>query len=274
MKVLYAGDSPIGGAANYLLGILRLLKADFCHLSPSETLSSSLLKDRYDAIILSDFPRKRIPAASERAVLEQVETGTGLLMVGGWASFSGPYGGWKGSLIEKMLPVTCLDRDDRVNFPSGAVITLKKRHPAVRSLVFKNPPVIVGLNEFRPKKDSLIVLTARKILTKPKEYPLLVVDPDPARRVGALATDLAPHWSGGLMDWGARQVRIRVTRSISIEVGNLYVRLVSSLLRWLTSGHSELWSSREELSGYFKCSKDLDRLEGTLRLAKALNQLK
>src|SRR4051812_29833867 len=103
MKVLYAGDSPAGGPANYLLGVLRNVKADVCHLPPSEILYPSYLKKHFDAVIFSDYSRNRLPAASEKLLLGQVRSGTGFLMVGGWGSFSGPFGGWKGSSIEKIL---------------------------------------------------------------------------------------------------------------------------------------------------------------------------
>ncbi len=35
MRVFYAGDSPVGGAANYLRGVLREMKARVTHLPPS-----------------------------------------------------------------------------------------------------------------------------------------------------------------------------------------------------------------------------------------------
>lgn len=241
MNVLYAGDSPVGGPANYLLGILAFLKARVTHIPPGKTLTPTYFKTRYDAILLSDFSKKHLPAESERALVRQVKEGTGLLMIGGWGSFSGPFGGWKGSLVEKLLPVSCLGRDDRVNLPSGAFLIQKKKHPIVQSVSFKNPPVICGLNRIRPKKDAGVVLTAKGIAydnrrgdSAGRPYPLLVVNRDPARRVAALATDLAPHWCGGMVDWGGGAMRLRVKKGVSIEVGRTYVRFVSGLIRWLT----------------------------------------
>ena len=232
MRILYAGDSPVGGPANYLLGILQFLKADFIHLAPSEILRPRLLKSRYDAIILSDFSRRHVPTASQKRIAEQAANGMGLLMIGGWGSFSGPLGGWHGALIEKILPVSCLNRDDRVNFPGGALIIEKKKHPMFRSIRWNDPPVICGLNQFRPRKNGLVLLAARRMKDR-TEFPLLVVDRNPKKRIAALATDLAPHWSGGLVDWGTRRVKIRVNKRIQIEVGGLYVRFVSSLIKWL-----------------------------------------
>lgn len=238
MKILYAGDSPLGGPANYLLGVLKFLKADFLHLPPSGTLRPGLFQKNFDAVLLSDFPKKNLLPASEKLLAQKVRSGTGFLMVGGWASFSGPFGGWKGSLIEKILPVSCLSRDDRINFPSGAWMAVKQSHPMFRSLSFKNPPVICGLNQIRPRKDGVVLLTAGRIFPQREgragEHPLLVIDSDPRKRIAALATDLAPHWCGGLLDWGRRRVKIQVKKGIEIEVGDLYVKFVTSLLRWLS----------------------------------------
>ena len=232
MRILYAGDSRAGGSANYLLGVLRFLRAGVTHVPPGKILSPSYFRRRYDAILLSDFSRKDLPAASERALARQVEKGAGLLMIGGWASFNGPYGKWGGSLVEKLLPVTCVSGDDRVNLPGGAWIVEKKKHPAFRGLSFKNPPVICGLNQVRPKKNSIVVLKARRLQDK-KEFPLLVIHRGPRLRTAALATDLAPHWSGGLTDWGPKRRRLPVRGGIQVEVGDRYLRLVSSLLHWL-----------------------------------------
>ncbi|MBI2167528.1 MAG: hypothetical protein HYU34_04695 [Candidatus Omnitrophica bacterium] len=302
MRVLYAGDSPAGGPAHYLLGILRRMKAQVKHLAPEERLSPSTLQAPYDGIILSDFSRDHVPDKSQKLIEGQVKKGAGLLMVGGWASFSGPYGGWHGSLVEKLLPVTCLGRDDLVSFPAGALILEKVKHPMFRSVSFTNPPSIAGLNRFLPKKGSITILAARRILARlpltptlsPKgrgqrgsfrrgqgegvirleerEYPLLVVDRE--RRVAALATDLAPHWSGGLLDWGRRRLTLPAHDVITIEVGETYVRFVSSLLKWLTNVELDPRYSPKELAGRFKRSNSLEGLEGIFRLAKALNQLK
>ena len=241
MKILYAGDSPAGGPANYLLGILRFIKADFIHIPPSKTLKPGLLKKNFDAIILSDFSRKRVPAISQELIAKKVNGGMGLLMIGGWGSFSGPFGKWHGSLIEKILPVSCLNRDDRINFPGGAWIVQKRKHASLRDASFKNPPVICGLNKVIPKKNSEVLLCAKKIpppnlsSSYAAEYPLLLIDRDPRKRIAALTTDLAPHWCGGLVDWGSRRLKLPVKGNISVEVGNLYVRFISSLLTWLYS---------------------------------------
>ena len=247
MRILYAGDGLAGGAAAYLLGILRSLRADVTHVPPSSTLGQRHFRRVHDAIILSDQPRVRVPSVAQRAIAHQVASGTGLLMIGGWASFAGPRGGWRGSLIETLLPVTCDRRDDRLTFPGGALVVPLHPHAMFRAISFQHPPMICGLNAVRPKPQSLVLLGARPVIShgsassrtprvslSPTTHPVLVIDPHPRTRIAALTTDIAPHWCGGLIDWGSRRLVLPVTASIRIEVGDRYVRLVASLLRWLT----------------------------------------
>ena len=52
-------------------------------------------------------------------------------------------------------------------------------------------------------------------------------------RTAALATDLAPHWVGGLVDWGdGERVVAQAPGSWPIEVGNFYAQFIANLLTW------------------------------------------
>jgi hypothetical protein len=65
-----------------------------------------------------------------------------------------------------------------------------------------------------------------------------------------LTTDAAPHWCGGLLDWGTKHVTLPVPAKnrggsaascggkggITITVGNAYLEFFSSLILWL-AGH-------------------------------------
>ena len=68
-----------------------------------------------------------------------------------------------------------------------------------------------------------------------QRWPLLVVGQSGEGRVAALATDVAPHWVGGLVDWGRPRLTIDVANSF-IEVGSHYVKLFENLLMWLREG--------------------------------------
>ncbi len=238
MNVLYCGDSHEGGPANYLLGILNYIHADVTHIPPGVQLDPAIFNQRFDAIILSDYGRVCVSSKAEEKIVYQVLSGTGLLMVGGWGSFAGPFGNWSGSEIEKLLPVNCLKKDDRHNLGSGLYVFKKKNHPIVKSVNFKQAPVIIGFNEVKPKKGADIVLTVKAFLPaeksySKKEYPLLVVSQNSEIRTAAFTTDFAPHWCGGLVDWGSKRLKLSVNKAIQIEIGDQYVRFVSQVIQWL-----------------------------------------
>ena len=164
-----------------------------------------------------------------------------------------------------LLPVVCRDQDDRMNFPAGALLIQQASHVILNGLSFRRPPMLCGLNDVRPARDSRTLLCARPILargTSPasaqvalasKVYPVLVISTRPGERRAALMTDAAPHWCGGFVDWGSQRVALTAAaRSVAIpsagdtsspertsparstvEVGDAYVRLCSGLIRWL-----------------------------------------
>ncbi len=246
MRVLYAGDSPVGGAANYLLGVLKSMNAKVTHIPPAEKLTLAIAQKNYDVILLSDYESSKASLSAQRALIKQVQAGSGLMMIGGWASFTGLWGKWKGSPIETILPVRCSAKDDRLNIPVGALVQPKeKQHLALKKLNWQGRPVICGLNTVTPKAGkSRVLLSAAEIkshtrnlqdVSLGREYPLLVVSQEPQMRVLALATDVAPHWCGGLVDWGTKRVKLPVTSKIAVEVGDQYVQFLSGLLSWLAN---------------------------------------
>lgn len=245
MKVLLAGET-LNGSANYLMAVFRRLSAEVTHISPEKILHPRRLRRQFDAIIFSDFSKANTPESSQKLIMEQIECGTGFMMIGGWASFSGPFGRWEGSLIEKILPVNCLKKDDRINFPSGALVIQNQKHPVLKKNLLNHPPIICGLNQILPKKNSVTVLCAKKIVSgkngaclflDSKKYPLLVIDPDPRKRIAAFSSDFAPHWCGGLLDWGGNSEKIKVNSKSTVEVGKSYIQFISSLILWLSKSN-------------------------------------
>ena len=241
MKILYAGDSPVGGPANYLLGVLRHLGAKTTHVAPSQTLKPQSFEKKFDAAIFSDYSAKQCSSLVQRQLADANARGMGFMMIGGWGSFSGPFGNWKWTLIESILPVHCSAQDDRTNFPSGAAIHLKQKHGILGNFPNRDLPVLCGLNHVTLKENANVILTARRIQNKngklslvAKEYPLLIVSKNSQGRVAVLTTDVAPHWCGGMVDWGKRYLKLPVTDRIQIEVGDRYVHFLSNILRWLT----------------------------------------
>lgn len=240
IKVLYAGDSPVGGAANYLLGVLKWMKASVTHIPPAEKMTLQHLTSDHEVMIFSDYSHRQLSKETESILIKKIESGCGFLMIGGWGSYSGPFGGWRGSEIERMLPVRCKASDDRTNFPSGASLSLKSQKSFLERGIFVPAPAVCGLNAVTVKKNARTLVTARRVISngfsarlEKREYPLLVVDADPRRRRAALTTDLAPHWCGGLVDWGTKTLKLPVNASIQVQVGNYYVQFIVSLLSWL-----------------------------------------
>ncbi len=240
MKILYCGDSPAGGPANYLLAIMRSLGAEVTHVHPGVKLQHQLAETRYDAIVFSDYGYDCLPEKTEQKLIYQILSGTGCLMVGGWGSFAGPFGNWQRSEIAKLLPVQCQNKDDRVNLGSGLYPFVKKKHVVLNGLDFKNAPVLIGLNRVKPRKDAQVLLTARafqpssKKMTGP-DFPLLAVSAEKdSIRSAAFTTDFAPHWCGGWVDWGKKRCKLPVTDSIQVEISDQYLKFGVQLLSWLS----------------------------------------
>jgi uncharacterized membrane protein len=133
-----------------------------------------------------------------------------------------------------------------MNFPSGALIVPIRRHAMFGGLSFARPPVVCGINRTMTKPSGVVLLRAQplhaaidakgstaSIRLKSVGYPLLVISKDPQRRIAAFTADVAPHWCGGLVDWGARRLSLPAAASERVEAGDQYVRFLSSLIRWL-----------------------------------------
>ena len=63
--------------------------------------------------------------------------------------------------------------------------------------------------------------------------PLLVVGQYGKGRTAALATDVAPHWVGGWVDWGKRRVTQKLPDGGSVEIGDDYAQFFAQLVRWV-----------------------------------------
>ncbi len=63
-------------------------------------------------------------------------------------------------------------------------------------------------------------------------YPVLVVGSAGQGRTAAFASDVAPHWVGGFVDWGDTRVAAQAPGGPSIEVGFAYSQFWKQLLAW------------------------------------------
>ena len=132
LKILFAGETA-GNSANYLLAFFKeILKAQVHHVPSRTKLSLAVCAQPWDIFICSDFLSQDAPQKCQRKIVEQVRQGSGLIMIGGWGSFTGLDGKWGGSTLESVLPVQCRTKDDRIHLPCGAAIAMKEKHPCVR----------------------------------------------------------------------------------------------------------------------------------------------
>jgi uncharacterized membrane protein len=187
-----------------------------------------------DAYLLSDVRAEDLSEGAVRQLQQRVRDGKGLLMAGGWTSLG--RGGYARHAIGKLLPVELEDGDDRVNVPAGLFLVPPADHEALRGLPWSQPAVLTGYNRVRVRQGARTLLQARTVEAVEGRaaqlgdaVPILAAWEEPGARVGVLATDLAPHWSGGWTDWGPPSVDVGEGE----ELGTGYVTFVAQLMRWL-----------------------------------------
>jgi uncharacterized membrane protein len=185
----------------------------------------------HDVIMLSDisadtlqihpncFDRGQRTPDRLRVVRDYVTAGGGLIMVGGYMSFSGIEGKahYQATPLADVLPVGMIGFDDRVETPEGVtprVVEGCDSHEVLAGIdgVW---PHFLGYNRLLPKPGGDVLMTV-------EGEPFLAVGSYGAGRVAAFASDCSPHWGspdflawphygrfwGQLVDWlgaGSRQ---------------------------------------------------------------------
>jgi uncharacterized membrane protein len=164
--------------------------------------------DRYGCIVLSDVGANTFLLSRQTfgasivgpnrlvEIARYVDGGGGLVMVGGYMSFSGIAGKarYGSSPLGPVLPVEVLPVDDRVERPEGVVPVVRKPHPIVDGLP-SEWPLLLGYNRVTPKRDAVVLATCG-------DDPLLVVGEHGRGRTVAFTSDLAPHWAPpGFVEW-------------------------------------------------------------------------
>jgi uncharacterized membrane protein len=228
VKILFLGEGALDGPARYLAAVLTWARLPFKHLPDRTPLPRAWQAERYDAVILSDYRYSSWTPSARVWLARTVSHGTGLMMIGGWASFTGRVGGYAGTDIEDLLPVHCIPGDDRVNSPA---VLINQSTPSV---------VVCGYHQSRPKRDARTAMEFRELeFQKGKpvlgtEHPALVVGHAGKGRTAAFLTDCAPHWAGNLVDWGKKRVRIQLSRNNTVEVGGDYLKFFRRWILWTT----------------------------------------
>jgi uncharacterized membrane protein len=158
--------------------------------------------EKFDVVVLSDvgsnsfllceetFLRSERTPNRLRVLAEYVERGGGLVMVGGYMSFTGIDGRARFGMspLATVLPVNMLDHDDRIETPEGVVPSVKVSNHPVLGGTPTEWPHLLGYNRVIAKPDSIVVVQCNG-------DPLLAVGSAGAGRVVAFTSDLAPHWA-------------------------------------------------------------------------------
>jgi hypothetical protein len=240
-KICYLGDDHLQGAAAYLAGIMTHFGLPYDHLSSSQSPAADFSGREYALYVVSDYPAARFRDGQMDHIRECVRGGSGLVMLGGWESYFGQAGEYHDSPLAGVLPVAMLAADDRRNCAQPCLIRKLREHPILAGLPWDRPAGIGGFNALTPKSESTTLLECVRFAVRCDGHdfefdrcesaPLLVVGTFGQGRTAALATDVAPHWVGGLVDWGDQRI-VQDVAGGRIEVGNWYATLFRNLLAW------------------------------------------
>jgi len=201
------------------------IRVDFLpnHLASTKFPSELESLKSYDVIILSDIGSNTLllhpdtfihskPTPNRLDLLEvYVKEGGGFLMIGGYMSFTGFAGKakYKGTSIEKTMPVSLISEDDRVEVPQGfSPLICKPEHPILKNI--SGPwPILLGYNRVCLKPNASLILSH-------DGDPISAVWEYNQGRSGVFTSDCAPHWgSPEFVSWAG------------------YKTFFSQLVRWL-----------------------------------------
>jgi uncharacterized membrane protein len=158
--------------------------------------------DAFDVVVLSDvgsnsfllcdetFLRSERTPNRLSVLADYVQRGGGLVMVGGYMSFTGIDGRARFGMspLSAVLPVSMLDHDDRIEVPEGLMASVEVPNHPVLGGTPREWPHLLGYNRVVAKPDGTVIAQYRG-------DPLLVVGSIGAGRVVAFTSDLAPHWA-------------------------------------------------------------------------------
>lgn len=220
MKVLFVGESWVihmihtkgfdsftstkyEEGATFLLQCLKEEGMEITYIPSHEVQlrfpSTSEELDQFDTIVLSDigsntfllrnatFYEMKIGSNPLELMKGFVARGGGLLMIGGYLSFTGIEGkaNYKNTVLADVLPVELSETDDRVELPQGIHPETSKSSPVTENLGAW--PRFLGYNRFAAKKDATVLATIAG-------DPFIVTGKFGEGSTACFASDCAPHW--------------------------------------------------------------------------------
>ncbi len=143
-----------------------------------------------NTLLLSDKTFKDGEKCNNRcqSIADYVKNGGAFLMIGGYLSFSGidnkaRYGQ---TALADILPVTCINGDDREEHPEGITPKVQMSHPAISDLSPKWPHFL-GYNKVLPKEGCPVPVTI-------DDDPLIAFGEFGKGKTAVFTSDCAPHW--------------------------------------------------------------------------------
>ncbi len=240
-KIVYMGDGASPGAASYLIGIMTHYKFDFIHVPSATRPPVEIFNGEASLFVLSDYSSSNFSEDEMIELCDCIKNGAGVLMIGGWSTYHGLNGNWDTTPLAELLPVEISPIDDRKNCPQPVLIKKVADHKVVDDLSFVEPPTIGGYNEFSIKDNGKTILEGEMFLvsyeageaefTSNGTFPLLVVSEGAGFKAACFATDVAPHWVGGLVDWGEHRITAKFDGGF-VEIGENYAKFFHNLLKW------------------------------------------
>lgn len=179
------------------------------HVAPTDFPETAEALRQYSTVILSDIGANTLllhPRTWHRAeptpnrldaIADYVKGGGGLIMVGGYLTFTGieAKGCWKDTAVEACLPVRLMATDDRREHPEGVAGEIVQRDHAVVQGVDGALPKLLGYNRVTLAEGAELIATI-------KGDPLLAVTEAGAGRTAAFMSDCSPHWCPtAFIDW-------------------------------------------------------------------------
>lgn len=176
----------------------------YAHDVPGSFPRSVEALSEYDVVILSDIGANSFVLSPEVflegrrtgnpliALAEWTRGGGGLMMAGGYLSFTGfqARANFARTPLADVLPVTMLESDDRVEAPQGVPVAITEPgHPAAAGWgeLVGSAPTLLGYNLVRPHDDATVVATVGDdVLVATREVG--------EGRSLVWTSDIGPHW--------------------------------------------------------------------------------
>jgi uncharacterized membrane protein len=172
------------------------------HAIESQFPSSADALAEYDVVVISDvgvntfllsravFAHSHTEPNKLTLIRDYVFGGGGLLMVGGYLSFSGvdAKAHYANSPIGDILPVSVLETDDRAEHPEGAKVEVLASDHAAIGGVGTEWPSLLGYNRTIRRDDAELLATVNG-------DPLVAVMTVGEGRTGVFTSDMSPHWA-------------------------------------------------------------------------------